>query len=164
MFIRISDVDDIQKQNVIFNFFNAKRKGNKVKKFKIRNNELTYFEEELETKKIPKFTKDEIPTFPIFIVIAGDSEIVFQDINNTVHFLKLEDNEIIKSTFFELEEDDDVLIYDDELNDYNIVSIKNLLIVDDDLKVQELDSAILSDYILYSNNESGIIVNNFLLI
>jgi len=163
MFIRISDLDKIQKKHIIFDFFNAKRKGNAVKKFIVQNNEIVYFENEiLEAKKIPKNVKDSMPHIPIFVVVAGENELVFQDINQTVNFLKLEDDKISKANFFELQEDDDILIYDNDLEDYNIVSIDELIIIDDNEKIDDLDQNCLSPYIIYT--ETGIIVNNFMLI
>ena len=104
MFLRINDSYNIQKKKGFLQFLNAKRKNQEVRKFKIKDTTLEFFEEELETRMIPKNKKENFNgDIPLMFVVVGNHFLIFQDIGNTVNFLTINDEgEITKIPSYEL--------------------------------------------------------------
>lgn len=181
MFLRIDDKYNIQKKKGFLQFLKAKRKHQEVMKFRITNEgkDIEFFEEELETKMIPKNEIEGLDVrSPLILIVVGNHFLFFQDINNSINFLTISnDGQISKIPALELSDDDDILIYDETENDYLIESVKiisfycyadieNFKEDKDFIKTMNgnrqkvLDE--LSKYIIHSNN--GLIINNIMII
>lgn len=183
LFIRISDYVDIYTFKKPFKFLNNKRKGNIVKKFiidKTIEDQIKFFEDDLQSKMIPKKSINILKSHPIkTLVLCDGKSISFQDIDCKVRFLIINDaGEIEQVTFDELAVDDSIICYDDEgnewyLNDIDLTSIVYMSdeyeekINDEDISDEEdddfFDDVELSNYIICSDN-GGIIINGIMVI
>lgn len=166
LFIRTFDNVEIQgtEDNMIV-FEKCNRKGNIVVKPQLKQNEIVYHEDELLTKMIPIDERQIFESKPIYILETEHVSLIFQDPNNICHFLVFEEDGSIKpTTFIDLTEDDEILLYDSELKDYYLSPMTNLFVSDgEDIVLHERLKAQLSDYVLYSA-EHGVIINNIYII
>lgn len=178
------DVEITTKDNKIISYSTHKRKGQKVLKFIINNEEqdnekkISFFEDELICKMIPKKSLNILKTHPIkFITTDSGNIFAFQDIECKVHFLTINsiDGKIEKTTFDELDINDSIICYDNETGDWYLDDIDEFYIFydteyleedTDELEVDMPDDEIivnLSNYIINSEN-GGIICNRILVI
>ncbi len=180
LFIRISDYADIYTFNKPFKFLNNKRKGNIVKKFiidKTIQGKIKIFEDELQSKMIPKKSINILKGHPIKTLVLCDGKTIsFQDIDCKVRFIIVNDEgEFEQVMFDELAVDDSILCYDEEDNDWYLNDIDLTSVVymsdeyedcfDEDDKDDDdyFDDVTLSNYIICSDN-GGIIINGIMVI
>ena len=165
-FLRTYDEIEIQSTNEIVTFETHKRKGNKIKSVVLKQNQLIFKEVNLTTKLIPKQDKEIFNDVLIYILETENSQLIFQDPNNLCHFLVFNSDGTITSTsFLDLTEDDDILLYDKASeNDYIISSIQNLYVVssEENEYLKEIILKKLSNYVLYSQDD-GIIINKIII-
>ena len=160
LFLRTFDTIKIQGDNEIISFDTHNRKWNKVIKVFFNNQfQLDYQVDELTAKMIPKTEEIVFQSKPIYIIVTNYNSLVFQDPNNICNFLVLDNNSLIVPTkFIDLTEDDEILMYNNDIQDYIITDIKELMVIQDDHKILNK----LSDYVIYSEN-GGLIINDFII-
>lgn len=168
IFIRTNDASKITIESGDFSFYNSNRKGNIVKKFNIKENELDFFYDTLETKMIPKKSVDVLKSHPVKLLLtSGENIITFQDLDCKVSFLTMgEEGKIIKKTFDELIPEEDILCYNEQDQDWYLDQIELIsmaYIEDDEDEDDEFKDIELSKYIITSDN-GGIIINNIFVI
>ena len=144
-----------------------KRKNNVVKKFKLIDGQIEFFNEEIEFKMIPKGEKQHLEDIKITILVY-DEALIFQDI---VGNLKVLDANLEKIEINMLEEGDTVATYDGD--SYIFETLKDKMIVENNNGIKNLhpsnneppenDDKVdkFSNYILRSS--SGIIINDLLV-
>jgi len=162
-FIRVGDDVGIQGKEEIIKFTTHNRKGNMALSFRLKDNDLQFFNSELNSKMIPKNERGIFDTSPLYILMTKNTTLVFQDPNNICKFLVFDDDDgIIKPTIFtDLTEDDSILIYDDP-NDYVIDEITGLYI--DEYSCLPEDKEVMpGNYVVYST-DSGVIIEDIFII
>lgn len=172
LFIRTSDHAGIATHDGVIKFSKEKRKGNTAKKFYIQNNEIVFIEEELLTRMIPKNSRFLLDENPIKIITTSiGNSLVFQDIDNSVSFLKINDETgiIEKVKFEDIVANEDAILCYDENSDWYIDDVESVLMIwGDTLNRHEIEDDFFnkiehfSDYII--NSENGMILNNILII
>lgn len=160
--IRVTDnaqIESVHGEKIIFE--EANRKGNIVKKFKLNGNDVSFFDEVLNVKMIPKQSQEEINSHPICVVETEGPSIVFQSIASHVKFIRINDD-----GFFELVDfcdlspnDDEILMYDELTEDYVLIPVSDVYIVNE---IDPEDNP-LSNYVLLSEN-GGIVINGIMVI
>ena len=179
MFIRASDHDNIMKYNSFFNFINAKRKGHQIIKFRLIKNEFDYFESQLDIKYIGKNELDILQNIPIKLIFTQTSSLIFQSFDdNKLNFITMDDDgELVKTPVNELETGLSLALYNKETQDYILDDITMLLQLNSDdstifknLDIEDMSipyknaESNLSKYIMSTNNNEGMIINNFMII
>jgi len=174
--IRIQDSDVIQYLDKQFSFNKQNRHGSSVTSFKINGGKIEYFDAILETKMIPKKHVDCFNNIP-FKMLKTDSKhsILFQDPNNTLQFLTYNDGWIQSTKFDDLTEDDDIIIFDENENEWALSGITEIKYYNTDFEKEEEHestellltmfdglSKSLSPYMI--KLDSGMIVNNIFII
>lgn len=184
IFLRTNDSANITTESGSFNFLNNNRKGNIVKKFllaekdnlkevlnslDLQSNPIHFFLEELQTKMIPKKSVENFKYHPVKLILTQNQNIlVFQDFDCKISFLTFEDGEIIKKKFEDLiPEEDSILCYDDNSDDWYLDDIKIVsmafLYNEEDEEDEEFKDIKLSNYII-TNDNGGLIINNIFII
>lgn len=160
LFLRTFDTINIQGHNEMISFDTHNRKWNDVIKVYLNDKfQLDYVVEELMAKMIPQSETDIFRVRPIYMIVTDFNTLVFQDPNNICNFLVLDENDLIVPTnFVNLTEDDEILIYNNDLQDYIIAGIRELMVIENDIKILNK----LSDYIIYSE-KGGLIINDFII-
>lgn len=166
LYIRLTD-------NVFFRDENnkklyiKKRKNNIVKKFRILNGQIEFFNEEIEFKMIPKTEKQNLEDIKITILVY-DETIIFQDI---VGNLKVIDANLERVEIDMLQEGDTIATYDGD--SYVFETLKDKMIVENNNGIKNLNASNneppeetdkvekFSNYVLRSS--SGIIINDLLV-
>jgi|GEM_PF-4251284 len=160
LFFRTKDDSNIQGVDGEINFNSHKRKGNVIVKPHLFKNTLSFYNDDLTCKLIPKSEKDLFDRTDIYILKTQHTKIIFQDPNNTCNFLVLDDDgNIIPTKMHDLTEDDSILIYDNDLNDYDLSEVEKITIIDDSFS--EIKDE-LSQYVIYSEKD-GIIINDIII-
>ena len=115
---------------------------------------------------IPKKSSDALNDHPVKLIMTSNQNIfVFQDLDCKARFLTYNNGTIEPKFFEELTNDESILCYDENtedwyLDDVELLSISYIADLDlDDIEFKDIE---LSKYIIYSNN--GIIVNNIFII
>ena len=180
MFIRTRDSVKMVEGTKEISFLNSNRKGNVVKKIKISDGDVQFFDDELLNRMIPKKDIQIFDNKEIKIIITANNDMLtyqdFKDMN--CKFLILNDDEVTTIEFDEIVPDDtEILCYDLEIDDYYFAKVsvvlslqyEHLLDGEEDTQVEEnnltfkRELATLSNYILYSEPYTGIILNNILV-
>ncbi|OQA36880.1 MAG: hypothetical protein BWY53_00190 [Parcubacteria group bacterium ADurb.Bin326] len=182
MYIRVNDKDDIIKYDSFFNFLNAKRrKGHQIIKFNIKGNDFEYFEDELSIKYIGKHELNLFKQVQVYWLTTNTSSLIFQALDSAnLHFLTIDDStgEITKVKFSDLEEGMDLVLYDPTTKDYVLDELGPVVclysfnqedqVLTPDQKLMKniytKEEAKLSRYILSLEQNSGMIINNFMII
>ena len=174
--IRIKDTDNIQYKDKQHQYSKQNRHGAIVKSFLIVGGRIEFFDDKLDSRMIPKKHDECFCNIPFKQIITDSKHsLTFQDPNNTLHLLKCEDGWIQSVNFDDITEDDDIIIYDENENEWAISGISeikywNTSIENEDYnKSSELQeemfynmSKSLSQYMISIN--SGLIINNILII
>ena len=167
LYIRLTDNCFFRDENNK-KLFIKKRKNNIVKKFKLIDGRIEFFNEEIEFKMIPKKEKQTLEDIKITILVY-DEAIIFQDI---IGNLKVLDSNLEKVEISSLQEGDTITTYEDDSYVFEI--LKDKIVVENnaaDIKTlshvseeppEELDKIEkFSNYILKS--EHGIVINDLLV-
>lgn len=158
-YLRTTDNAKIRGYKKEFSFDKNKRKGNKIITFELKKNQLSFKKEVLATRKIPKKDANLLNDSFIYVLKSRQSCLTFQDPTDSCHFLVFGSDGIIYPTsFVNLTEDDEILIYEDK--DFLIDEIEELMIVSKDF--HKGISNELSNYFIAG--ESGIIINDLFII
>ena len=145
-----------------------RRKNNIVKKFRIVDGQIEFFNAELEFKMIPKRDKDSFEDINVTILVY-DEALIFQDI---IGNLKVIDANLDKVEIKEVNEGDLIATYDGDsyvfeaLRDKIVVdnyskNIKNLNTISSEPPPEEDKIERFSNYVLTS--KEGIIVDDLLV-
>jgi hypothetical protein len=145
-----------------------RRKNNVVKKFKIRDGQIEFFNAELEFKMIPKRDKESFEDINVTILVY-DEALIFQDI---IGNLKVIDSNLEKVDISEITEGDLIATYDGD--SYVFEALRDKIVVDNySPRIKNLSASIsepppeddrvekFSNYVLTSAD--GIIVNDLLV-
>lgn len=181
LFMRTYDDVELTTPNGSISYSTHKRKGQKVLKFRINNEEtdnekkIEFFEEELVCKMIPKKSLNILQNHPIkFLTTSSGDIFAFQDIECKVHFLTIDSvtGKIEKVTFDELDsENDSIICYDAETGDWYLDDVDEIYIFydteeldinDEDEEEDEVYNVNLSNYIINSDT-GGVICNRILV-
>lgn len=155
------------------------RKWNIIKKFKINQRELEYFNGELVCKMIPKDHTEVFSNLDIKVIITADSNILtFQEFTEyQCNFLTLDDETGIINTinFFDLQLDKtEIFCFDAASNDYYLSTVTSAILLPlsqnnaekDEEKKEDFRAFYdehlnrLSRYILHCDQHTGMIINN----
>ena len=173
LFLRTNDSVEIATNDGQITFNTHNRKGNEIIKFKLDNGIISYFNELLITKMIPKKSINMLKYHPIKMILTDNQNVLaFQDLDCKVKFLVIDDTgKITQKEFDNLTQDDSILCYDGE--DWYIDDVESISVIyyDEDKEVidEELDEddkfedMELSNYIISSEN-GGIVINNIFVI
>jgi len=185
MFIRTKDnVKIIDNNNQTFHFLDSNRKGNIIHKFELKGGAIRFFDDELNVRMIPK-DKIHVMQKDIKIINTEDgNSLVYQDFDESpCRFLILNEvTDLIEEIeFYELTpEDTEILCFDTILEDYYFAKIAfiGILTLELDIDGEEITDAkttenntifnnelnTLSRYIIGTNSNEGIILNNIMII
>ena len=182
LFIRTTDSSEIITKTGIISFDKNKRKGNVVKKFRINKEQtsqedaISYFEEKLLIKMIPKNSQDLLEKHPIKLIETSNNNIlIFQDLDCHAKFLVVDnDTGKIKTVAFDdlIAQEDTILCYSPEDQEWYFDDVESIFIMFSDgefddgnseaiksgVEADEFENMELSKYII--NSENGIIINN----
>jgi len=172
LFLRTNDDVNIITKDGTMCYNNNKRKGQQVLKFKINREDedkITFFEDELISRMIPKNAIHIFQDHPIKIVQTSSGNVIaFQDLDCKIHFLTLDPitGEIEKISFDEIDSNDDsILCYDEDSKDWYIDDVESIYVIylnDEERDDTEFENMELSNYLISSDN-GGIIVNQILI-
>lgn len=165
LYIRLTDNCFFRDENNK-KLFIKKRRNNIVKKFKVVSGQITFFDEELEFKMIPKKEKEAVEAIKVSILVY-DEALIFQDILGN---LKVLDGNLEKTEISALQEGDTIATYDGD--SYIFETLKDKIIVEDysnsnlngiSAEPPEEEDRVekFSNYILKS--DYGIIINDLLV-
>ncbi len=161
IFLRMSDHAEIlgcNKENIILGDEETKRKNNIALGFNYKFNGFEYHEEEVKTKMIPKSDKELFQNHDFFLLETEHSSIMFQDIQQeSVFFVLNSEDEIQPTKITELTEDDTILLYDVDTEDYIYSEIERISFIEWSPEFDET----FSNYIIHSTN--GLIINKFMI-
>jgi hypothetical protein len=129
--------------------------------------------ERLNIKKIPKKEFHEaISMGQTYIFILNETAIAIHDFSDKACFYEYTDDEIIKTKINEIEIDDEILLYDSDIDDYYPQSIFDIIVIenstvnnnvnlDDYFNDKQKNNLKLSNYIIEERNT--LIINNVLV-
>ena len=182
LFIRTTDSSEITTSNGIISFDKNKRKGNVVKKFRLNKEQtsqedaVTFFDEELLIKMIPKNSQDLLKKHPMKLIETSNNNVlIFQDLDCHAKFLVVDnDTGKIKTVAFDdlIAQEDTILCYSPDDQEWYFDDVESIFIMFSDgefddanseaiesgVEVDEFENMELSKYII--NSENGIIINN----
>ncbi len=142
-------------------YFSQKRKICEITKVKENNTkcDFDYFVSEVETTNIPKNSKDEVKHIDVKIITTKmGRELIYQDFDNSIKLAVLnDDDEIEFIPVLELEEENEILCYDDKLKDYEIDEIKSIIYTHN---TEELENK-LARYVIMLDD--AVIINEFII-
>jgi hypothetical protein len=128
LFFRTTDETKIQGINEEITFKTHAIKGNKIIQPNLsKSNSIEFNESILTAKMIPKDEKDNFNNYEIKMIKTDNTELIYQDPNNTCHFLVLDEDSgmIVPTKFEDLTEDDEILLYDPP-DDYILSGVNDL--------------------------------------
>jgi hypothetical protein len=182
MFIRARDTVKMIQDSKEISFLNSNRKGNIIKKFRLVNNDVEFFDDELINKMIPKKELPLFDTKDIKILITSNNDMLaFQDFKDAFcKFLTYNEgsDDIILIDFDEIIPDEtEILCYYPEIDDYFFAKVSVILSLqfepmiegEEDMQIEENNKNFkrelqtLSNYVLYSDPHTGVILNNILV-
>jgi hypothetical protein len=174
--IRIKENDTIQYEKEQYEYNKQNRHNAVVKSFALKNGVIDFFNTTLNSRMIPKKHEESFYNIPFKQIITDSkNSLFFQDPNNTLLFLKYNDGWIQSTTFDELTEDDDIVIFDDNEKEWAISGISELKTINSCIENSDINlstdlqydmmknfSESLSHYMISMNN--GLIINNILVL
>ena len=160
IFLRLSDHVEIEAEEGPVVVANSTRKYNQVTHFKFSHGEFEFFQEELNTKMIPKEDMKIFSEHPFILLETEHASLLYQDIKESSVFFVLteDDDEILPTTISELTEDDTILIWDEDTEDYVYSEVLKITHLE---WTEELDDT-FSRYLIHANS-AGLIINKILI-
>jgi hypothetical protein len=167
MFIRTNQyIDFIDDKNRSIQIFHKKKKNNIVKKFSFTNTNLNFNSDTLLSKMVPKKNTYLLNKRPIkYIITSNGRSLFYQDFSyHQCQFVTLDNNNFYLLDFAEIEKGTKILCYSSNiLVGWEVCKVEDfgvLVYGDPDYKKKYKN---LSKYILFTDSNSGLIVNHILV-